>query len=364
MSETESAVNGISAYQEQHEEAQDLLNKNKKEVNAMRIKLSNLHAMAKEKDAKIKELEDSVGRAKRILSVTRQGRARSEQHLKASNEEVTSLKDELEKMRGQMNDLKKGKIDAQNEKLKISRKARISAIKLKETSKAIEELEKSKTVEELEKRVNVLNKTVSSLASQNSKLRGELAAHKLKKKTNEDTATQQMMPRSSISRERPMSSRAKILEDQVKTLQRSLSQEKKHASDSSSMLDRYQRRIYSLENAIQSATGTNASEEFQSPTTEGNSEPLQQQLLSLKNENNSLKQRIGDMKSDGNVKAQIGQLKSENDRLKKENERLSQIGMRRITLVLFVPRCYLHFSLDYVSMADHLDFFEEIGELA
>ncbi|KAL7543911.1 hypothetical protein ACHAXR_013314 [Thalassiosira sp. AJA248-18] len=323
LDEADAAVNGLDAYHQKCDEVQDILDSKKKEVNVLRGKLSVLAKEVSEKDAKIKEAQDSVVRTKRVLSVTRQGKARSEQNLKVSNEEVTSLKDQLEKIGTQMNQMKKEKIDAQNAKLKLSRKARISATKLKDLTDEYNRKESSKTVEELEKRVNVLNKTVSGLASQNSKLRGELAAHKLGKKKADEEA---MAVRQTLSRERPTSSRAKPLEDQVKTLQKSLAQEKKNASDSSSMLDRYQKRIHAMEKALQSVTGGNDELKGSKEESVGSNaiEALQKQLTSLANDNKSL--RLAAKKTDDNIHAQVKQLKVENDALKKENERLSQVG--------------------------------------
>ena len=153
-------------------------------------------------------------------------RARSEQNLKKANDEILSLKEQLDKTSVQITALKKDKIDAQNEKLQATKRARLSATKLKDLTVQCNRKENPNTVEELEKRVNVLNKTVSGLASTNSKLRGELASIKLKNK-DDDTAD----ARNSSSRERPSTStslRAKSLETQVKSLQNSLKIEKKH----------------------------------------------------------------------------------------------------------------------------------------
>mmetsp|Transcript_22137 Transcript_22137/g.46294 ORF Transcript_22137/g.46294 Transcript_22137/m.46294 type:complete len:1330 (+) Transcript_22137:96-4085(+) len=340
LAEAELDVNAIDTYRQKCDEVQNLFDSNKKEASSLKGKLSALSKEKVEKDATIKELQDSVARSKRVMTVARQGRARSEQNLKAASEKVTLLEDQLEKLGQETRTLKKEKIEAQNAKLNMSKKARLSACKLKDL---MEQKGNSKTVEELEKRVKVLNKTVSGLASQNSKLRGELAAHKLlKKKADEEAVanTQPMPPvpvtrRGSTSRERPTSARAKSLENQVKSLQKSISQEKKHASDSSSMLDRYQKRIHALEQALQSTVGQNTGNDGVKDYS--NSDELQQQILSLKTENRSLQQRVKEMKTNVNMESLMKQLRDENNALKKENERLSQV--------------------------DHLDFFEEIEDL-
>lgn len=302
LNEADEAVNGLEAYQQQCQQTQDLLDKSKKEVNSLRAKLSAAGKEKASKDATIKDLQDSLARSKRVAIVTRQGRARSEENVKKSQEEISSLKEQIEKMEGQMTALKKDKVDAQNAKIAHERKARVSATKLRDLTEECNRKGSAKTVEELEKRVNVLNNTVSGLASTNSKLRGELAAIKLKKKSDEDAESAPPKRRSGISsRERPMSSRSKSLEEQVNELKRSLLQEK---TDSSKTLERYQRKIEILQKSLQSAMAAEGT----------NSEELEQQVSSLTSENKSLK-------------ATIASKVDENIELKKENERLSQIGM-------------------------------------
>ena len=153
LSEAESSVDAIAAYQQECEKAQKLLDNSKKEVHSLKGKLSALTKDRTEKESKIKELEDSIVRTKRVLSVTRQGRARSEQNLKASNEEVTSLKELIEKKEAQINVLKNEKVEAQNAKVREARKARLSVAKLKDLT---DECNRASNVDELEQRVIVL----------------------------------------------------------------------------------------------------------------------------------------------------------------------------------------------------------------
>ena len=333
LNEAESAANGITEMKTRHE----------KEVKSLKTKLSSLSKEKTYNENKIKDLNDTIARTKRVLSVTKQGRSRSEQNLKAANEETEALKLQLSKVDEQMNALRKDKTDAQNEKLQATRRARLSLTKLKDLTDSTKG--NAKTHDELEKRVMVLNKTVQGLASTNSKLRGELAAYKMTKKSvTEDEVVEvpHQMIRPSFSRERPntTNSRANALESQVQRLQRSLAQEKKHVTDSSAMLDRYQKRINSLEKALRNSPTTVESESIQQPNDNQKDKALQEQLSSLTDENENLKQRIKDLastSSDTNIGTQLRKLKEENATLKKENERLSQI--------------------------DHLDFFEEIEDL-
>jgi hypothetical protein len=325
-------MSGMSAYQQKCNEVQDALDKAKSEIKCLKDKQNELAMECAQKDAKIKDLLASEIQTKSFLSIARQGRARSEEIVKASTEEVASLRKSLEDIGVQMNALKIDKIEAQNEKLKMSRKARESAIKLK----GLTENENSKTVEELTKRVDVLNKTVSGLAAQNSSLRIALAESKQKKKVDVDVEPVTTTTRGSISRER----RQQSLEDQVKLLEKSLLEEKrKNSTDNSPVLERYEKRIIELENALQ------LSGERKSTIGDSQHNLLREQLKSLTSENKSLKQRIDEMnrikdervKTDSNADAQLVKVKAENDVLKRENERLARI--------------------------DHLDLFEEIEDL-
>jgi chromosome segregation ATPase len=318
----------MSAYQEKCKEAQDALDKAKKEVKGLNDKLNELAKECTQKEAKIKDLLVSEIRTKSFLSVARQGRARSEEIVKASNEEVASLRKSLEDMGAQMNALKIDKIEAQNEKLKMSRKARDSASKLK----GLTENESSKTVEELTNRVDVLNKTVSGLAAHNSSLRIALAESKQKKKVDADVEpTTTTTTRGRIPRER----RQRSLEDQVKFL---AEEKRKKSIENSPVLEKYEKRIIELENALQLSAGRNSA-------SDDSHHNLLEQLKSLTSENKSLKQRIDEMnrikdervKTDINAEAQLAKAKAENDVLKRENERLARI--------------------------DHLDLFEEIEDL-
>ena len=349
-SEADTAMKGMAAYQLKCSEMTDALDKVTREVKDLHDKAQQIGSEVAEKDARIKDLLAMEVRSKSILNVARQGRARSEDVVKACNKEIASLKKALEDMTVQMNNLKAEKIAATNEKLKMSQKVRESTLKLK----GLTENENSKVVDELSKRVDVLNKTVSGLASQNSSLRIELAEAKQKMKVESEstaTATTAATTRNSISRER-----SQALEEKVKLLEKSLAEEKRRYSattDNSSMLERYQKRIVELEKVLeqqQSMTGRNNSSD--NSNDDSQRVLLAEQVLSLKSENKSLQQKIEEMnsrikemtmsksdeKSNHSVEAQLmTRLKAENEVLKKENERLSRI--------------------------DHLDLFEEIEDL-
>lgn len=352
-SEADTAMKGMAAYQQKCSEMTDALDKVKREVKDLNEKAQQIGIEVAEKDSRIKDLLAMDVRSKSILNVARQGRARSEDVVKSRNEEIASLKKALEDMTAQMNTLKAEKIAATNEKLKMSQKVRESTLKLK----GFTENENSKTVDELTTRIDVLNRTVSGLAAQNSSLRIELAAAKQKMKVESETTattTTAATTRSSISRER-----SQALEEKVKSLEKSFVEEKRRYSattDNSSFLERYQERIVELETVLeqqqQSTTGRNNSSD--SSNDDSQRVLLAEQVLSLKSENKSLQQKIEEMnsrikevtmhtskaddKSNHSIEAQLlTKLKAENDVLRKENERLSRI--------------------------DHLDLFEEIEDL-
>ncbi|KAL9184583.1 hypothetical protein ACHAXT_012553 [Thalassiosira profunda] len=326
LAEAEASVGAIGAYQQQCDETQNVLDSSKKALSSLKGKLSTLANERAAKDSKIKELKENLTRANRVLSVQRQGRARSEGNLKASNEEVARLKEELKKAEEQVNALKREKVDAQNAKLVANRRARMSATKLKDLTEECHKTNNAKTLDDLKQRVAVLDKTVAGLASTNSKLRGELATLRAKsKEIEEDTTPPRHLARPASHRgslSRPMSARSKSLETQVKALQQSLAKEKKHASDGTSMLERYQKRIQALEKALQQTGSAGQG-------TDDEVELLRRQLKSISSENKTLKSR-------GN-EVEMKKLQAENDNLRKENERLSKI--------------------------DHLNFFEEIEDL-
>ena len=351
-SEADTAMKGMAAYQQKCSEMTDALDKVKREVKDLNEKAQQIGIEVVERDSRIKDLLAMDVRSKSILNVARQGRARSEDVVKARNEEIASLKKALEDMTAQMNNLKAEKIAATNEKLKMSQKVRESTLKLK----GFTENENSKTVDELTTRIDVLNRTVSGLAAQNSSLRIELAEAKQKMKVESETTattTTAATTRSSISRER-----SQALEEKVKSLEKSLAEEKRRYSattDNSSILEKYQKRIVELETVLeqqqQSTTRNNSSD---SSNDDSQRVLLAEQVLSLKSENKSLQQKIEEMnscikevtmhtskadgKSNHSIEAQLlTKLKAENDVLRKENERLSRI--------------------------DHLDLFEEIEDL-
>lgn len=300
---------------------QESLEESNEAKDKMKLKLSRLVKERKEIDAKITELEAAIQRANRMLSVARQGRARSEHNLKVEKENLASAQEDIAKLQSEMNDLKAKAAEATNEKLRASKKARIVSSKLKELGGQINPENHEKVVSDLEKRVNVLNQTVTSLAKQNSKLRGELAKMKLDK---ENDSNSQNRRSSLVSRERPVSRAQCKLEEQISLLEQSLSLERKNAVDTRSMLEMYQQRSHKLEQELERNKGE---ESKYSPEANASAvsktEVLQGQISTLTKENRSLRNEIKALKTDGTSEG-VKLIQAEKFALQKENERLKK----------------------------------------
>eukprot|EP00970_Alexandrium_tamarense_P006036 scaffold1012_cov189-Alexandrium_tamarense.AAC.21 len=300
---------------------QESLEESNEAKDKMKLKLSRLVKERKEIDAKITELEAAIQRANRMLSVARQGRARSEHNLKVEKENLASAQEDIAKLQSEMNDLKAKAAEATNEKLRASKKARIASSKLKELGGQINPENHEKVVSDLEKRVNVLNQTVTSLAKQNSKLRGELAKMKLDKENDSNSLNRRS---SLVSRERPVSRAQCKLEEQISLLEQSLSLERKNAVDTRSMLEMYQQRSHKLEQELERNKGE---ESKYSPEANASAvsktEVLQGQISTLTKENRSLRNEIKALKTDGTSEG-VKLIQAEKFALQKENERLKK----------------------------------------
>merc|ERR1719310_2540198 len=204
-----------------------------KDVAALRRKLSALSRDCKSKQAKIMDLEDSLVRSKRVTSVARQAKVRSEANVKQALEEARAAKEEAEKMATHVNLLKSEKVQAVNAKLRLVQQVRRLS-KAKEEDKSEKSINCGESREGLEKRVESLSNTVSSLASQNSNLRGALASAKSRLKKSQEEAEQ------ARQLSRPTSSRSKSLESKINELQHALAEETRHA-------EAYQQKVRSLE---------------------------------------------------------------------------------------------------------------------
>ena len=73
-----------------------------------------------DKEAKIDELKVSLMRAKRVLSVQRQGRSRSEHNLKISTEETNSLRQQIEKLETEAATAREEKVNANKRVRRLS----------------------------------------------------------------------------------------------------------------------------------------------------------------------------------------------------------------------------------------------------
>ncbi|KAL3794131.1 hypothetical protein HJC23_012838 [Cyclotella cryptica] len=303
----------------------------------LKAKLTKVSKERKEADSTIKTLEADIERSKRLLSVARQGRARSENCLKEETEKAAKAQESITKMSDEVEELKTKLLAATEEKLAASKKARVAASKIKALSQECDQKTNEKLVNDLEKRVNVLNQTVSGLATQNSKLRGELT----KLKREGENGGKRENNTGSVSRTRP-GSRAickdcKTMEERISSLEQSLSTEKKHCADSRHMLDMYQKRSFSLEQALQKYSQDES--KYASPRSISSSsvnrcDAMKNESLDLSKENKRLREEIE------RIQTERAKELAEKNALEKENIRMAG-------------------QLE----AFDLDFFEEIGNM-
>jgi hypothetical protein len=210
-------IQNIASIQKQsYQETKDALAGSLEENTKLKAKLTKQNKERKESESKISALEADIARSKRILSVARQGRARSESNLKEESQKSVSAQMKIAKLSAEVNDLKAKLITATEDKVAASKKARAAVTRLKSIQAKFDPEAHEKAVGELEKRVAVLNQTVSGLASQNSKLRSELIKQKRENESGQE----------------------------------SLSNEKKHRVDSQQMLEMYRTRSYNLEQTL------------------------------------------------------------------------------------------------------------------
>ena len=319
LEEAEGVACEIEVYKSSCIELKNAVDDGKKAVTGLKDKLRRVSKASKEKEVKIEELKESLVRSKRVLSVQRQGRSRSEHNLRTSTDTIASLTEQLEKVETQIHDLKQ-------EKLKANHKVRRLSSMLQSTSKATSDnkIDEAavKSAEEKQKRIDVQNKTIASLASQNSKLRGELKMTRAKKDADKEG-------------EEATCTQCVDLESKVKLLERSLSKEKNDLSSTQSKLARCKKRALSFEQQIADLRVEIEKRDASAADDSNNgvaNDSLQGEIAALREKNESLLLAMKDNSFDT-----LKLLRAENFQLKKENERLLKV--------------------------DHLTLFEEIESL-
>jgi phage shock protein A len=273
---------------------------------------------ANEKDTKIAELEESLLRAKRVLSVSRQGRSRSESNLKSSTDLISSLKEQIGKMETQITDLKQEKLKANTKVRRMSSKLGMLQSAGRNNSKP--DTEAMKDAEDKQKRIDVQNKTIAGLASQNSKLRSELA--KAKKDAEKD-------------KEKQSCTECSNRDSQIAQLKQANASEKKVALSSQSKLERCKKKAAALEKQIADLRAEQEKRDADANCASA-TDTVQQELADLREKNESLILAMKRMESDKTYDA-VKMLRAENFQLRKENDRLLKV--------------------------DHLKLFEEIENL-
>ena len=305
LEEAEGVACEIEVYKSNCVELQNAIDDDKKEVTGLKEKLWTLSKASKDKEAKIDELKESLARAKRVLCVQRQGRSRSEHNLKASTETIASLREQIEKLETQA-------ATARDEKLKANKKVRRLSSMLQSASDnkinpvAVKTEEETRTGEELQQRIGVQDKTITGLASQNSKLRSELRVARDKMAKNDNNKEGDC-------------GRCNDFVSKIEKLDSSLSREKKDLSTTRSKLQRCKKKTLELEQQISDLRREIENREATTADGGGN-DSLQAEISALREKNESLLLAMKDNNFD-NLKL----LKAENFQLKKENERLLRV---------------------------------------
>jgi chromosome segregation ATPase len=218
----------------------------------MKNQMGNHAKKSKEIEARIKTVENDLARTKRILSVARQGKARSEALIKEITAKEEAAQEEITKLNKELNDVKTKLITATEDKVAASRKSRAATTKLKALTERFDPHAHEKVKADLEQRVAVLNQTVSGLASQNSKLRSKLG---ILKKEKEESLEQ--IKRPNISKDRSSSrvaicKQCKTLEARISSLEKLLASEQTISADQKQMLQMYQQRALRTQNQEES----------------------------------------------------------------------------------------------------------------
>jgi chromosome segregation ATPase len=311
LEEAEGVECEIEMYKSSCIELNNAVDDGKKEVAGLKEKLRRVSKASKDNEAKIEELKESLIRAKRVLSVQRQGRSRSEHNLKTSTDTIASLKEQIEKMETQIDRARDEKLKANNKVRRLS-----SMLQTATTSTSDNKIDEEavKSAEEQQKRIDVQNKTIAGLASQNSKLRSELARAKMAK-TKQDADKEEEC------------TQCKNLESKVTLLEQSLSKEKKDLSTTQSKLERCKKKALSLEQQIadlHAEVGKRGAAEANDVANDS----LQAEISALREKNESLLLAMKDNNFDT-----LKLLRAENFQLKKENERLLKVDHDHLSLI-------------------------------
>jgi hypothetical protein len=182
--------------------------------------------------------------------------------------------------------------------------------------------ETMKDAEDKQKRIDVQNKTIAGLASQNSKLRSELA--KAKKDAEKD-------------KEKQSCTECSNRDSQIAQLKQAAANEKKIVLSSQSKLERCKKKAAALEKQIADLrVGVEQEKRDADANCASATDTVQQELADLREKNESLILAMKGMESDKTYDA-VKMLRAENFQLRKENDRLLKV--------------------------DHLKLFEEIENL-
>jgi hypothetical protein len=236
--------NELHVQKRMQEETKTEFDGTRQENEQFKAKINTLAKERKTADAKIKSLEVDLERTKRILSVARQGRSRSEHNLKTEVDKAATAQEEATKLNKELTDMRSKLVAATEEKLAAAKRARVATSKLKSLKEKYDPEAHEKIKSELEKRVAVLNNTVSGLATQNSRLRAEVRATKEQESQQARTSNEPTKPTLRCNQ-------CKSLEAHISQLKQTLLTEKKQGSENLALVEMYQKRSYTLEQALQ-----------------------------------------------------------------------------------------------------------------
>jgi len=303
LEEAEGVACEIEVYKSSCIELKNAVDDGKKDIAGLKEKLRRVSKDAKEKEAKIDELKESLIRAKRVLSVQRQGRSRSEHNLRTSTDTITSLKEQIEKMETQRDRARDEKLKANNKVRRLSSMLQTAARSTSDNN--INEEAAKISAEEKQKRIDVQNNTIKGLASQNSKLRSELARVKMAAKKDADKEKE--------------CAQCKNFESKVTSLEQSLSREKKDLLTTQSKLERCKKNAHSLEQQIAHLMA-DLEKKCAAEAKDVANDYLQAEISALREKNESLLLAMKDNNFDT-----LKLLRAENFQLRKENERLLKV---------------------------------------
>jgi chromosome segregation ATPase len=239
----------LSIQKQMHRDSIASLEQMTAENEKLKNQMINHAKKRKEIEARVNKLDNDLARTKRILSVARQGKARSEAMVKEISAKEETAREEVAKLQKELGDVKTKLLAATEDKVAASRQSRAATTKLKALTERFDPDAHEKIKDSLEQRVAVLNQTVSGLASQNSKLRSQLGILKKEQEESLETIKRQHASKEQSSSRVRTCNQCKSHESRISSLEKLLASEKKISADNKQMLQMYQLRSSNADQA-------------------------------------------------------------------------------------------------------------------